>query len=231
MNYPYPIGDFKIRIKENNIPAKTSPIRVQLITSDLPQELLTTLISEISLRDVEAKLSCVNPTEWIKIEKGSYNSTSQSVSIIRGLATTSNGITPITLQPVRTISSGSLFLSFGDWRPENIKKIVDDLYNLKNDAINFLAKSIPLATTTNAGTVNVAYRSSSSAINTPSTVITIDTPAIVAIDTAILGHTPNYLSNVDIVDQDRLSRLKRIFDAATVSETKTIAFINLINSL
>lgn len=81
-------GDYIAPVVNNSLPNATPGDDARLtLAADLP----LAMQDIIANNDVYAKLGCGSTTEWVKVKKGSYNSSSNTVTIVRGASSFANG--------------------------------------------------------------------------------------------------------------------------------------------
>jgi hypothetical protein len=230
MNCPYifPAADAKLTIVQNKLPATDNT------TITFVKPLPSYLVTAINSSNVEAGLGCSSTPnkiqEYVRIQKGSYNSENNTVKLKRGLSPYADNFGG-EIQSLTTVSSGAITLDFGKWRPYQVSQLVNKVCDLDNNAIEYISKNLPVATESKTGGVVTAYKDPTT-LFMPSKVITTDNPAFTKLFESIYG-VPNidYSSAVSAQMQKRMSQITQILQAQTKSDTRFNNLLTQINSL
>ncbi len=233
--YSFPIADYKVPIIQTNLPAVPSGTSVQVnLSKALPFNIVQALANE----DVYVKISCftfTKPVEYARIQRGSYVSQNQQLTIIRGQSPyqdNSGG----EAGNIQVSSSGQIILDFSAWRPADVSKIVTDLCDIKKQNLAFLTANLPTASTTVKGGVVVAYNNPSISTTTAYKVIANDNPLLNRLANALLGQNAqsgdlNWDGSISPSSDAKLSKITNILNRATITQTRYQAFVDWIDSL
>jgi hypothetical protein len=222
----FPIADYKVRIRENKIPAKDN-IEIQFV-----DPLSSFLVTAINQQNIECALGCstANQTpEYVRIEKNSYNSERNSVILKRGLSPYADNFGG-EIKKYETINAGSLILDFGKWRPYQISQLVNRVCDFDENIVDYIAKNLPLATTLQSGSVRVAYKDPSLQ-SVSSQAITTDNPSFNELMKAFYGNSSiDYGSLPSANMLTKTTQMLQLFNAMTVTPARHAAFLAHINS-
>ena len=233
--YSFPIADFKVPIIQTNLPAVPSGTAVQV---NLSKPLPVDVIQEVNNQDVYVKISCytlTKPVEYGLIQRGSYVSQNNQITIIRGQSPYADNLGG-QAGAVQVSSSGQIILDFSSWRPADIQKVVNDLCSIKSQNLAFLQANLPTASTTVKGAVNVAYNNPAVGITTPYKVIATDNPLLNRLVNSIVGQDAQSVDytwdgTISPSADIKLSRVTDILNRATKSQIRFKAFVDWIDAL
>jgi len=231
----YPAGDYVARIDQTRVPAATPDTITQVsLTEDLPSEIIQIINEPV---EIYAILGCRRNgfREWVKIVKGSYNSTNRSIKFQRGQSPFANCIGNET-QNHQALNRGGIELNFYAIHPCSFRTLVQDVDNLKNNITSVIVNNIGNASITQSGLIRASYFNPSKPIAQPYSAITSEDPLIKEVVSSLLAEANtiaelNFDGTISSGVQNKLNNIKLIMGAIFLSPVRTTAFINFINSL
>ena len=130
----------------------------------------------------------------------------------------------------QVVSSGSLILDFGKWRPFQILQLINKVCAYDDNIIDYISKNLPVATRTTSGSVRVAYKDPSLQ-SASSQVITTDNPAFDKMMQSFYGTASLDYTSVATVDMNtRATQILQVLNAATLTPNRQAAYLAHINS-